>query len=174
MCLRAAPEVTNSARPASDWRSNGSSERISRQLAVMLMSSSSLKHFGVQMRQRRQRAQRCRHCPESSPASPALEDRGAQPVDGGEILEVERHQGGGAARLLDGVVGFFQPAHGAGDADHMRPGLAQRDGGGAADAARGAGDQRDAALESGLGHGDGASGDVGEQRKLALRAARRH
>src|SRR5580698_5252068 len=46
MCLRAAPLVTNSTRPASDWRSSGSSERISRQLAMRLTSITSWKVLG--------------------------------------------------------------------------------------------------------------------------------
>ncbi len=45
--------------------------------------------------------------------------------------------------FLNLVVGFFQPAHGAGGQDHMRAGLGQGDGRGAADAARCARDERD-------------------------------
>ena len=69
-------------------------------------------------------------------------------LDGLEITQVHRHQSGGAAGFLDLIVGFFQTAHGAGDTDHMRTGSPERDGGGAADAARGAGDERDAILEA--------------------------
>ncbi len=75
---------------------------------------------------------------------PALEDRRAQPVDGGEILEVGGNQGGGAAELLDLVVEFLKAALGARHGDDMGAFPGQRQGGGAAKSARGTGDHGDA------------------------------
>ena len=50
----------------------------------------------------------------------ALVQRKPEPVDALVVLEVERHQGGGAARALDRVVELLEPADGAGDSDDMR------------------------------------------------------
>ena len=47
----------------------------------------------------------------------------AEPVDAGEILEVERHQRGAAALGADRVVKFLEPAGGARHRDHMGAGL---------------------------------------------------
>ena len=60
-------------------------------------------------------------------------------------VEVERDQGGRrAAGRLDLVVQRLQRALGAADGDDLCPGLSQGQGAGAADAARRAGDERDA------------------------------
>jgi len=64
--------------------------------------------------------------------------------DAGRILEIERHQCRCAALGLDGVVQLFKPAYGARDRDHMRAGIRERQRRRPADAARCAGDQRDA------------------------------
>ena len=78
---------------------------------------------------------------------PALEDRRAEAVDAFEVLEVERHQRGGAAGRLDLVVEFLKTADRARNGDDMRAGRGEALGGVVADAARGAGDDGDAAFE---------------------------
>ena len=67
------------------------------------------------------------------------------------VLHVERHQGGGAAGGLDLVVELFQPADRARDGHDMRAGLRKLERDRSANAARGAGDQRNTVGE-GLGH----------------------
>ena len=99
------------------------------------------------MAQRRHRAQHAGIAEERIEPAPALEDRGAEPVERVEILEVQRHQRGLAARLADFVVGFLEPAHGARHQDHMRAGRRQRDGRRASDAARGPGHEGDFILQ---------------------------
>ena len=73
--------------------------------------------------------------------------RSAKPGDALEVGEVERHQRGAAAILSDFVVEFFQAALRARHCHDMRAGLGQRDRGGIADAAGGAGDKSDAVGE---------------------------
>ena len=138
------PTTRTAARPASEARSSGSSERISRQLAVTLMSSSSWKCFGLEMRERRQRAEHAGIAEKGVEPAPAFEDREAEPIERGEILEVERHERCGAAGLLDFVVDFFQRADRARHEDHMRAGRRQRQSRRASNAARSAGDERNA------------------------------
>ena len=120
---RVAPRRSDmkSARPASLWRSSGSSERMSRQFAVTLTAITSSQTFGGM-------------CPsgESWPSMPALarstsslpqrsKMRRAEPVDAVEILEIERNQRSRAAGRADLVVEFLQPADGARDGDrHAR------------------------------------------------------
>ena len=77
----------------------------------------------------------------------ALMQRRAEPRDAVEIGEVERHQRGAAAVFADLVVEFFQPALRARDGHDMRAGAGKRARRGVADAARGAGDERDAGGE---------------------------
>ena len=60
-------------------------------------------------------------------------------------LRSSGHQRRRAALRLDRVVEFLEPADGPGDGDDMGAGLGERQRRGAADAARGAGDDRDAA-----------------------------
>src|ERR1700744_2043877 len=72
-----------------------------------------------------------------------LMQRRAEPGDAFEIGEVERHERRAAAVLADLVVEFFEPALRARDRDDMRARFRQRARGGVADAARGAGDERD-------------------------------
>ena len=69
------------------------------------------------------------------------------PRDAVVVLEIERHQGGAPAELADLVVEFLEPADRAGDRDHMRTDARQRERGRVADAARCAGDERDAVGE---------------------------
>ena len=67
------------------------------------------------------------------------------------VAQLQRHQGGGAADSLDRVVEFLQSAGSARGRDHMRAFAGKRDREGIADAARAAGDERDAGGE-GFGH----------------------
>ncbi len=76
---------------------------------------------------------------------------GAEAGDAIEVGHVERHQRRGAAQGLDRVVELFEAADGARHRDHMRAGARQRQRGGMADAARGAGDESDTGGE-GLCH----------------------
>src|SRR5262249_5617265 len=75
----------------------------------------------------------------------------AEPVDALVVLEIERHERGRTAQGLDRVVEVLEPADGARERDNMGAGLGQRERGGVADAARGAGDERDTVGE-GKGH----------------------
>src|SRR4051812_25527817 len=86
----------------------------------------------------------------------AFMQRGAQPGDAVEIGEIEWHQRGAAAVFADLVVEFLQPALRARDGHDMRAGAGKRTGRGIADAARGAGNERDAGGE-GFGHDAGPS-----------------
>src|SRR4029453_18331923 len=76
--------------------------------------------------------------------APAFMDGHTEPVEGGKILDVGRHQSGRAAHRLDLVIEFLEPALSAGEGDDMGafPGEAER--GIFADAARRTGDDRDA------------------------------
>ena len=67
----------------------------------------------------------------------------AEPVNAGVVLEVERHERRRSAQRLDRVVEFFKPADRARERDDMGARFRQRECGGVADAARGAGDERD-------------------------------
>src|SRR6187551_1158476 len=77
--------------------------------------------------------------------------RGAEPRDAVEVSKVERYQRGAAAVLADLVVEFLKAALRARDGHHVRAGAGKRTRGGIADAARGAGDERDPGSE-GFGH----------------------
>ena len=79
--------------------------------------------------------------------APALVDRAAEPVDAAHVGEVERHEGRRAARRLDLVVEFLEAADRAGDRDDVRALGGEPLGDVVADAARGAGDQRDPVLQ---------------------------
>jgi hypothetical protein len=84
----------------------------------------------------------------------ALVNGEAQCVDIAALGQIQRDQGGRLARGgLDLVVQFFQRALIAAGGDHVGSGFGERQGAGAADAAGGAGDQCDAAVEGeGLSH----------------------
>src|SRR5262245_35730678 len=75
--------------------------------------------------------------------SETLVQREAEPVDALVVLEVEGYEGGRAAQGLDRVVELLESADRARERDDMGAGLRQRERGGVADAARGAGDERD-------------------------------
>src|SRR5690606_2147780 len=96
----------------------------------------------------------------------ALVERRAEPVDAGVVLEVERHQGRRAALRLDPVVERLEPADRAGEGNDMGAGSGERQRRGLADAARGAGDDRDAA-----GKGKGHAGQLMNGSGRAVRKA---
>ena len=107
------------------------------------------------------RAQTAEHrgiADEDIEAAVALMQRGAQLVDQFALAKVERHQHGGiaAAGGADFIVCFFEAAGGARHQNEPRAfgGEALRHR--AADAARGAGHQGDAAVKSFAGHGSNA------------------
>src|SRR5262249_25466110 len=81
----------------------------------------------------------------------ALVRGGAEPIDARVVLEVERHERGRSAQALDRVVELLEPADGARERDNMGAGFGERECGGVADAARGAGDERDT-VGKGKGH----------------------
>jgi hypothetical protein len=74
----------------------------------------------------------------------ALGKRAGEPVDRVEVLQIPRHQGGRTAGGANGVIEFFEPANRARDRYDMRARFRQRERGRRADAARCAGDERDA------------------------------
>src|SRR6516225_8441866 len=84
-------------------------------------------------------------------SSEALVQGGAEPIDALVILEVERHERGRTTQGLDRVIELLEPADRARERDNMGAGAGQRERGGIADAARGAGDERDTVGE-GKGH----------------------
>src|ERR1700682_3297657 len=77
--------------------------------------------------------------------------RERKPGDAVIVLHVDRNERGGTAYRPDAVVEFLETADGAGDGEDMRALFGQREGGRRANAARGAGDERDAVSE-GFGH----------------------
>ena len=83
--------------------------------------------------------------------APALVDRAAEPVDARHVGEVERHQRRLPPAALISSSSSSSPPDGARDGDHMRARRREMLGGEIADAARGAGDERDAAGEVGEG-----------------------
>ena len=98
--------------------------------------------------------------------------RSAETVEGVEILEVARNQRRLAAERADLVVEVLERALRAGQRDHMGAPAGEFERDGAADAARGAGDEGDPAGERGcVGH-DKLHGKVsagfGQQRQLPL------
>ena len=99
------------------------------------------------MGERRQGAENPGIGDENVELAPALVEGGAEPIERVEILDVDGDQRGGRASGLDGVVQLFERALGAGQRHDMGAGFGKRDGGGTADAARGAGDERDPAGE---------------------------
>ena len=148
--MRAMPEVTNTARPALERAAADPCARISCQLAVTLTAMTSSQSFGSTWASGDERPEHAGIADQHVEPAVALVERQRQPVDAVEVLQVERHQRRRAAGGLDRVVELLQPADGARDRDHMGAGLRQRERERRADAARGAGDERDAVGE-GLG-----------------------
>ena len=95
------------------------------------------------MAERRQRADDAGIADQYVEAPIAFVERQREPRDALAVLDVERHQRGGAARGLDLVIELFQPADGARHRHHMRSRLGELQGQRGANAARGAGHQRD-------------------------------
>ena len=93
------------------------------------------------MRNRRQRPEDSGVADQNVELAPAPVNRGAESVEGLEILDVARNQRRLAAQLADGVVQFFERALGAGKRDDMGAALRQFERDGATNAARGAGDK---------------------------------
>jgi len=86
-----------------------------------------------------------------------LVDGQPQLVEPVALGDVHRDEGGALAGAgLDLVVELFQAAGRAGDGDDVRPGVGERERGGAADAAAGSGDEGDPALQGLVGHSEGA------------------
>ncbi len=145
------------ARPASDLRSSGSTERISRQVAVTLMVMTLSNTFASTW-----------PIGEIVPRMPALAtkyvelpppvvDGGAQAIDGGHVGEVERHEcrlafAGPGALGLDLIIEVFKTADRARDRDDMRAGRRHLQRDLVADAARRAGDEGSAVGEVGNCH----------------------
>ena len=81
--------------------------------------------------------------------SPAAIERFAEPVDRGEVAQVHRRERRGTVLVrpkgADLVVEFLERALRAGERHHMRAGAREGERHRPADAARGAGDERDAA-----------------------------
>ena len=104
------------------------------------------------MAERRERAEHAGIADQDVELAVALVERGAEPVDAVVVLQVERHE----RRRAAGGAGSRRRAPRApptvrASATTCAPALGERERGGAADAARGAGDQRDAVGE-GFGH----------------------
>ena len=104
------------------------------------------------MAERRGRAGHAGIADENVELAVTLMQRRAQAGDAFEIGEIERHQRRTAADFADLVVELFEAALRPRHGNDMRAGFGQRDRGGIADAARGAGDESDTGGE-GLGHG---------------------
>ena len=73
----------------------------------------------------------------------ALVERRAKPIQGGIVAEVERSECGRAAGGAHCVVKLLKSADGPRQSHHMRAAARKQQGGRVADAARGAGDERD-------------------------------
>ena len=108
--------------------------------------------LGVDMVQRRQRAEHAGVADENVETAPAPKQRLAEPIDRRMIPEIAGDQGrrvfGAGARGADFVVEFLERALRARESDDMRALGRQGQRHGAADAARGAGDERNAGSES--------------------------
>ena len=163
----ATPDVMNTARPASE-RSSGV--------------------HGANELPVRGDVDRDRHCPRLS--ARCVERRGTLPSAGiadknveppvalveaaasryepAKSRDVERRQRGRTAGCADRVVELFETADRARERDHMRAGARQHECGGAADAARGAGDERDPTEQGGKRD---SSARLGEQRELRCGAS---
>ena len=138
--------MRNTARPASDF----CKQRIERAdqpvVGRDVHRHHVLEHLRLDMAHRRERAEQAGIRHQHVEPAVALVEREPKPVDAVVVFQVERHERRGAARL-DRVVKLLEPADGARDRHHMRAGLRQSERGCVADAARGAGDERDAVGE---------------------------
>ena len=99
------------------------------------------------MAERRQRSDDAGIADQHVEAAIALVEREREPGDAVGILHIERHQRGGAAGGLDLVVELFQAADRARHRHDMGAGCGEFERERRADAARGAGDERDAVGE---------------------------
>src|SRR3954463_1659024 len=103
------------------------------------------------MAELRSRARHAGIADEDVELAAALMQRRAKPRNAVGVGEAERHQRGAAAVFADLVVELFQPALRARHRHDVRAAFGQRNCGGIADAARGAGDEGDTVSE-GFGH----------------------
>ena len=108
------------------------------------------------MTEGRQRAEDTGVADQNVEPAVTLVERAAETVDPRVILQVQRHEGGGAALGADRVVDLLETADGARHRDHMGAGSRERERGRRADPARGACDERDAIGER-LVHFHGSS-----------------
>src|SRR5665213_1813646 len=131
------------ARPASDSLSNGSNARIICQLAVTLTAKILVPVLRLDVAERRWRAQNAGIADQHIEAAVTLFEREREPRDAVTILHVERHQSGRATRRLDVVVEFLKATDGARHGDDVCACLRELQRERGANAARGAGDQRD-------------------------------
>src|SRR6266702_3117510 len=103
------------------------------------------------MAERRKRAKHASVADQNVEPLIALVERGVKPRDALVVLEVKRNKRGGAAGRADRVVELLQAADRARECDHVRARTRERERRRIADAARGAGDERNLAGE-GRGH----------------------
>jgi hypothetical protein len=94
---------------------------------------------------RRERAQHAGIAQQHVESPEALVQRRAEAIDARSVGDIERHQRGRAALRLDPVVDFLEAAEGAGDQHAVRTFAGEGEGSGGAEAARGAGHQRQTA-----------------------------
>ena len=97
------------------------------------------------MRQRPERAEQGGIADEDVELAEALMQVRPERIDLVEIAQVERDEGGRAADGLDGVVELLEAAHRPRHGDDVGTLLGKAPGDGGANAARGAGDESDAA-----------------------------
>ncbi|MGY3459547.1 hypothetical protein ACVWW5_004997 [Bradyrhizobium sp. LM3.4] len=143
----AAPEVMNTARPASDCLSSGLHAADQLEVRGDVDGHHVVESLQLDMTDRRGRAEHAGIADEDVELAVAFVQAGAEPRDAVGIGEVERHQRCAAAVIADLVVELFQPALRARHSHDMRAGPRERLGRGEADAARGAGDESDAVGE---------------------------
>jgi len=102
----------------------------------------------VHMRQGRQRAERSGIGDQNVKLAPAFVNRRAQSINRAEIRQVERHKRRLAADLVDLVIHFFKPANRSGDQNDMCAFCRHAERNRATNAARCAGDDRQAILKT--------------------------
>ena len=114
-----------------------------------------VEHLGpfvrLDMGQRRQRPEDAGIGEQDVELAPALQQGRAELLDRRRVAEIDRHQRRAAADRVDLVIELFERARGPRQRHDMGAGLGESERSGAADAARGAGDERDAPFER-LGH----------------------
>ena len=121
---------------------------MSRQLAVTFTANTRSQWLERDVRQRRERAEdRCIGNEDVEPAE-ALIERGPERVDRRSVGEVERYEACRAALSADVVIDAPEIGHAAGKQQHMGAFACKSEGNSTAKPTRGAGDERDAILET--------------------------